>query len=165
MLQSPLEEVDFVDIYIGSSEDLNLYHLSTSNPHLVGSDNSPSASVAAKPPALCKPLPSPKSTFFFSGGETRPRPTGRPVAGSPAQLGRLFWCVFVPPSKNGRNNEQKPPNQGRRPLKNDLKISPWEFYRPKFEVSQDVALKKPRPWAIFQTDADFLSFRKRRKPP
>ena len=63
------KDVDFVDIYIGSSGDL-------SNPHPVGQwQLAIRIPLLAKAPALCKPLPSPKSTFFFSGGETRPRPT------------------------------------------------------------------------------------------
>lgn len=140
MLQSPLEEVDFVDIYIGSSWDLNLYHLSTSKiPSGLEVTTRHPHSVACQGTCTLQATAITKVHLFFFGGNKAP-PADRSPSFSAAW--EVFWCVVFPPSKNGRNNEQKPPNQGGRPLKNDLKFLHGNFNHPKFEVSQDLALKK-----------------------
>lgn len=103
-----------------------------------------------------------QSPPFFFRRETRAKADRSPVAQRSLEV---FWCVVVPPSKNGRNNEKSPPNQGGRPLKNDLNISPWEFQPPEVWSFARFSAEKTRPWGSFQTDADFLGVRKKAVPP
>ena len=87
-------------------------------------------SVAAKAPALCKPLPSPKSTFFFSegGNEAKAdRPTGRPAS---AQLGRFFGVLFFYPFKKWKEQRTKTSKSGKAAIEKWPEISPWEFQPP-----------------------------------